>query len=328
MVRNRFKILIIILLGLLSCKGNDKKTEAQKIVIEWMEKEIQFPAEYQCNILGKDTVASPCNELFNAEYKVLLYIDSLGCTGCRLKLFQWKQIIEESDSLFAGKLNFLFFLQPKDKKELNFLLKRDKFDYPVFIDTKNSINQLNRFPDQPEYQCFLLDKNNKILMIGNPSLNPKIWELYKQTISDDNSENKQPLTRVSVEQPEIELTDLVVGKTSVAVFKLKNTGNNPLIIYSVNASCGCTVPTWEKKPVEPGAETEIKVEIQPEELGVFNKTIQVYANTEENTISLVVKGTINKLSANIKEKKGGKLSATTNNMTIPSAPTLFPSGFG
>lgn len=63
------------------------------------------------------------------------------------------------------------------------MLKRDRFDYPVFIDENNQINSLNHFPDKPELQCFLLDKDNKVLLIGNPVLNPKVWELYKQTIA-------------------------------------------------------------------------------------------------------------------------------------------------
>jgi hypothetical protein len=299
MTKNKFNILkinvlLIILLGLFSCKGNERKAEAEKIVKEWIGKEIRFPAAYQCNLMGRDTVSVLCNELFDKEYKILLYVDSLGCTGCKLHLFEWKRLIAEADSLNTGKLSFLFFFHPKDKKELQFLFKRDQMDYPVFIDMGNNINRLNHFSDKPEFQCFLLNKDNKVLMIGNPSLNPKIWELYKRTISGDDSEEKQALTTVSVEQTEIELTGLVTGKTSHTIFKLKNTGNNPLIIYSVNTSCGCTVPTWDKKPIEPGEETEIKVEIQPEESGVFHKTIQVYGNIEEENITLIIKGIVEK----------------------------------
>jgi hypothetical protein len=209
-----------------------------------------------------------------------------------LKLFQWKQLIAEADSLFEGKLNFLLFFQPKNKKEMNFLFQRDRFDYPVFIDMNNGINQLNHFPEKPEYQCFLLDKNNKVRMIGNPALNPKIWKLYKQTISGQTQTDEIPVTSVSVEQTEIEINDLQVGKKSKGVFKLKNTGNQALIIVRVDASCGCTVPSWDKKPIEPGEETEITVEIQPEESGFFHKTIRVYGNVEKGVISLGVKGIV------------------------------------
>jgi hypothetical protein len=123
-----------------------------------------------------------------------------------LKIFEWKQLIEESDTLFHENLSFLLFFQPKNKKEMNFLFQRDRFDYPVFIDTNNAINRLNHFPEKPEYQCFLLDRDNKVLMIGNPATNPKIWELYKQTVSGKTQTNTTPITTVCVENSEMEIT--------------------------------------------------------------------------------------------------------------------------
>jgi hypothetical protein len=282
-----------MLLALLTCKEDKKRTEIGQIINEWMGKEIRFPDDFRCNVLGKDTVATVCTEQMNAEYKILLYVDSTGCSSCRLKLFQWKQLIAEADSLFEGKLSFLLFFQPKNKKEMNYLFLRDRFDYPVFIDMNNGINQLNHFPEKQEYQCFLLNKDNKVLMIGNPALNPKIWELYKQIIPGQTQTDEIPITSVSVEQTEIEINDLQVRKKIKGVFKLKNTGEQPLLIVRVDASCGCTVPIWEKKPIEPGEETEITVEIQPEESGFFHKTIRVYGNVEKGVISLGVKGEVN-----------------------------------
>jgi hypothetical protein len=106
-----------------------------------------------------------------------------------------------------------------------------------------------------------------------------------------------PITSVFVEQSEVEITDLQFGKKKTGVFRLKNIGDQPLLITRVESSCGCTVPSWEKKPVEPGEETEIRVEIQPEEAGAFHKTIRVYCNVEKGIIPLTVKGTVNKMTA-------------------------------
>jgi hypothetical protein len=43
-----------------------------------------------------------------------------------------------------------------------FLFQRDEFNYPVFIDEKNLIKKLNNFPQNDEFQCFLLYKDNKV----------------------------------------------------------------------------------------------------------------------------------------------------------------------
>src|SRR5689334_6348391 len=41
-------------------------------------------------------------------------------------------------------------------------------------------------------------------------------------------------------------------------FKFTNTGKTPLIITNVQASCGCTTPSWTKDPVPPGGSGYIK----------------------------------------------------------------------
>ncbi|KKS67408.1 MAG: hypothetical protein UV36_C0008G0016 [Parcubacteria group bacterium GW2011_GWC2_42_6] len=45
---------------------------------------------------------------------------------------------------------------------------------------------------------------------------------------------------------------------ATTVFKFKNTGDAPLVINRVQASCGCTTPTWTKEPILPGKTGEIE----------------------------------------------------------------------
>ncbi|MDR0506064.1 MAG: DUF1573 domain-containing protein [Dysgonamonadaceae bacterium] len=283
-------LLIFVLLLCYSCKENRRKKDAEQFISEWFGKEILFQDNFQCSWVSIDTVPSVCSSLLNVEYKILLYIDSTGCTSCKLHLLEWKRLIEEV-SIYNVNLSFLFFFHPQDKQVLQTLLKHDRFTYPVFIDQNNMIDRLNHFPSQPEFQCFLLDKDNKVLLIGNPVLNPKIWELYKQTITGKKDPDNQSVMTVAVAPEEIEIADLSVGKKSYASFKIKNTGKEPFIIHRVDASCGCTVPVWEKQPVEPGRETEIRLEIQPKETGVFHKTVSVYGNVKDGVITVAVKGT-------------------------------------
>jgi len=42
-------------------------------------------------------------------------------------------------------------------------------------------------------------------------------------------------------------------------FVFKNTGNGPLVVSRVQASCGCTTPTWTRQPIEPGKSGSITV---------------------------------------------------------------------
>lgn len=287
-----YKVCMIFFLvtGSVSCKKDAKKAEAEKIVTEWIGREIIFPTDIQCTYLGQDTV---CPDR-DASYKILLYTDSTGCTSCKLQLYKWNTFIEEVDSLIPGQVSFHFYFQPKDEKELKFLLRRDHFKQAVYMDRGNKLYEANKLPDNMSHQCFLLDKDNKVLLIGNPTLNPQIWDLYKQIImGEENTEQEDILySTVEVEQAEIELQDTQMHETATGIFILKNTGDVPLLIKDISASCGCTIPEWDKRPIKPGEKTEIKVKVTPDNAGYLRKTVTVFCNTKRGTIPLTVKSMV------------------------------------
>lgn len=69
-----------------------------------------------------------------------------------------------------------------DMKEATYMLDRYEFNYPICIDTLDIFNKVNHLLSIPSFQTFLLDKDNKIVAIGNPVYNPKIKELYMNII--------------------------------------------------------------------------------------------------------------------------------------------------
>ena len=75
-------------------------------------------------------------------------------------------------------------------------------------------------------------------------------------------------------------------------FKFTNNGDDPLIISSVQASCGCTVTDYSKDPVMPGGEGYVKATYNAANVGVFNKTVTVNANTDGQPVLLTIKGTV------------------------------------
>ena len=285
--------ILIVVFSVYSCKERKQRIEITKIVNEWTGKEILFPENIPCYVTGKDTLAELCNEWYRKEFKILMYVDSAGCSGCRLKLPVWKQLIEEADSLFPEKVGFILFFQPKNAREMTYLSIRDKFDYPVFLDLKGSINRLNHFPQAMGYQCFLLGNDNKVLMIGNPVLNQQIWELYKSQIAGGNKTETAILTTTTVDKTVHNYGTIRKGSSYPAVFTITNTGSHPLVISRVSASCGCTNVDWEKRPIAPGQTATINVELTPDETGYFSKTIDVYCNIKENYFRLSVNGNTN-----------------------------------
>jgi hypothetical protein len=214
-----------------------------------------------------------------------------------------KQLIMEADSMFHGQLGILIFFQPKSKKEMRVFLKEAKFDYPVFIDVNNTINKLNHFPNQEIYQSFLLDRDNKVLKIGNPVLNLGIRRLYAAHILGNNTSQQQNLTSVEVDKTKHDFGNIMMEESSEVVFQLKNMGTYPLTVHNVSASCGCTAVEWERQPAGQGETVQIRVRIKPDEEGYFDKTIDVHCNIKESPLKLIISGTANKQNNNTKEKE-------------------------
>lgn len=84
------------------------------------------------------------------------------------------------------------------------------------------------------------------------------------------------------------------NKEAGCVFTFKNTGNAPLVIQRVNASCGCTTPDFTKEPVVPGGTGSIKVSFDAVgRPGEFQKTITVYSNDPNNPqVILTIMGNV------------------------------------
>ena len=283
----RIITLIMCVWVLASCQ--ESREEAMlRLVNEWNGKEIKFPSRPVFTIQGKDTVDF---EFKNADYKVVTYIDSVGCTSCKLQLHRWKELVAEVDSLTDGRVPFLFYFHPKDRKELRYLTRRDGFTHPVCFDEQDELNRLNHFPSDMTFQTFLLDKENKVIAIGNPVLNPKVKELYWGLVTGSRSEKpSEKTTQVSISQTELDFGRFPKEEKQERSFVLTNTGKGLLVIHDAITSCGCTKVEYSKHPVRPGETLELKVIYEAEEAGRFNKTVTVYCNTKDSPLRLTVKG--------------------------------------
>lgn len=87
---------------------------------------------------------------------------------------------------------------------------------------------------------------------------------------------------------------LTEGDTVEHTFAFTNTGQFPLIINNITASCGCTTPEWPREPVAPGAKSSIRVRFNSRgKMGQQNKTITVFANTDPAMTDLQFKALVN-----------------------------------
>ena len=125
------KILLYVLLAFgvfcfFSCKRIEKE-QLTFLMKEWTRKEILFhDRAVLCwetiytihwihdigdravfTIQGKDTLDK--FPYASTYYKIVTYVDSLGCLSCKLQLLEWINFIAEVDSVTSRNVSFYFF---------------------------------------------------------------------------------------------------------------------------------------------------------------------------------------------------------------------------
>lgn len=96
----------------------------------------------------------------------------------------------------------------------------------------------------------------------------------------------------SFDRTVFDFDELVQGNPGTASFVVTNDGNEPLIITSARASCGCTNLNWTKDPILPGKSSTISVTYNASTVGSFNKTVTIRLNSDDKPVSLIVKGKV------------------------------------
>lgn len=108
-----------------------------------------------------------------------------------------------------------------------------------------------------------------------------------QRIADE----KANVTTLSFDKLTYDFGNVMAEKENKTAFIVENTGDKPLIISDVSASCGCTMPKKPEKPILPGETDYIEVvfKSKPGQKNEIKKTITVTANTEEKIHMLEIR---------------------------------------
>ena len=151
-----------------SCKES-KQREIERLMKEWYGKELLFPKEFVATVMGDSCVIYSDSDYVKTFWKIVSYADSIGCASCDLNLLEWKDFMEIADSVTHQNISFFFYFAPRNETEIISALRLDNFDIPVFLDDEHKFNEINRLPDNQLFRTFLLNKENEIVLIGNPT---------------------------------------------------------------------------------------------------------------------------------------------------------------
>lgn len=278
---------LCVFLFICSCR------EGRGDIGKWEGKEILFPHDMAFTRLATDTITY---HWADAEYKILVYVDSVGCTDCKLQLYKWKDFMEEVDSLARKEVSFLFVFQPKELFQMKYMLRAYEFDHPIYMDLENKLDALNHFPEDTISQTYLLDKDNVVIASGNPVYDVTSKDLYLRVLTGmgtQQSEDRGLKTNAQVEQQVFDLGEMSRFETKEIIVRLHNVGKNLLVVENVNTTCGCTDVSYDKQPIKPGACLEVRVAMSAQDEGFFNKAIYIQYNSVDNQkIKVNIKGIV------------------------------------
>lgn len=99
--------------------------------------------------------------------------------------------------------------------------------------------------------------------------------------------------RLNFAETEYQFGEVKEGTIVRHRFAFTNTGQAPLLITDARSTCGCTVPSYPKEPVAPGASAEVEVVFNTtHKYGRQRKPITITANTIPSMTTIYVDGTI------------------------------------
>lgn len=245
----------------------------------------------KCMILDKGKVAAAFSIPQTAEL-FLFHLENYKNNPLNIGIVSFSQLKKDRTKM-ADVMTDLFELYCQREKQLI-----DSVEWQKGLE--RNVEKLPYF-----YNCYLLsealyysDKQK------SDSLQDKLIsttsELEEQIYYDElmKMRNQQYQLNPSLQsQIEFEHTVFDFGEVESNIqqthsFLFRNTGVHPLLVYYVKTSCGCTVPTWNRKPILPGQTDSIQVVFTGSSVGVINKSIDVITNSVQKETALSIKATV------------------------------------
>lgn len=115
-----------------------------------------------------------------AKMKLVHYIDSATCSTCYLQKAATNEFLHSMERLSKNEFYNVFIINPdkKTRTRIEDDFKEKQIPSTVFLDSANIFMGLNpNIPSESMFHTFLLDENNKVILIGNPMVNKQIEEM-------------------------------------------------------------------------------------------------------------------------------------------------------
>ena len=174
----RVASIMLIANSVLGCDNNTKKIRDK--VNSMLSQNVIFPTDLKEYAIH-DSIYTKSK--ITGNYKIVTYFSPLLCTSCNLnRLMEWDLLKEE-----FPEIPFVYILSynsEQDEEDIKSTLHEIQFLQKVFLDKGNHFHEQNSYLNfNPLFHTFMIDQNNKIILVGDPSTNDNVLQLYKRQLS-------------------------------------------------------------------------------------------------------------------------------------------------
>ncbi|KQC02756.1 hypothetical protein [Pedobacter sp. Hv1] len=178
-------LVLIWMCCIISCKNKEETDEIaslKSVVENTLGKKLIIPASLPTYSPFTNYIADSA-AIFNSEYRIYSKVNA-SCGSCITHINLWKNLIAEFSKY---KIPVILVCNSDDQFELiKYFCETGKlksFSYPFFLDRKNEFVKKNKFmAASKNFETVLTDKNNTILLLGNPAVSKAINKLYLKEI--------------------------------------------------------------------------------------------------------------------------------------------------
>lgn len=143
-------------------------------------------------------VVKPMRSLYGSinnkeKYKLIVFYDDKECLSCKAgKLNEWHGLLSRIYYDYQNVVvYFIFSPAHNDVMKLKEVLASQRFGHVIYVDDRGIFRKQNPWlPNESLYHTFLVDYDNRIVLVGNPLQNAKISEMFFKRIQNLNKQKK------------------------------------------------------------------------------------------------------------------------------------------
>lgn len=175
-------IILITICLVASCNNNDRVVNE---IMELTNNKVVFCKGYK-EIPCKSNLS--LDSLLKQDLKLVTYMDKLSCSSCGVKMLRlWQHEAKQINPNIA----YIVIVHSDRTSDMLNMLDTLSLDFPVMYYESDIFSKKNNLEDKlARNKTFLLNKDNEIILVGEPFGHERLTKLYKKYIDSIYCANK------------------------------------------------------------------------------------------------------------------------------------------